>query len=172
MDTSWSNLIRIYDSYTLGFDCYGVPQEFATIARKLLQWPASIMVCVIRSLCWICLILKLNNQLNGNCVAPADEAVEYQSLVFDPGYGQNISSGERIFYSGPPNAAIDTAWGAFHRAKYARISKQEAEQLDTPTAMLEDGSGYIISLDIFHQLHCLVSEWIYRGLQSIEERSW
>jgi hypothetical protein len=78
-------------------------------------------------------------------------------------------------YGGPANAAVDKAWddlefgtqlallsfqGVMLRTcqlvgKYVRLSDQEASQLETPTAPLHVNGGYIASLDVYHQLHCL-----------------
>lgn len=39
-----------------------------------------------------------------------------------------------------------------------RITKEEADKLPVETVPLSDGSGYLSGLDVFHQLHCLVSK--------------
>ncbi len=38
---------------------------------------------------------------------------------------------------------------------YVRITEDEARMLDHPTAQVHKGGGYIVTLDVYHQLHCL-----------------
>jgi hypothetical protein len=97
---------------------------------------------------------------------------KYLTRRFDQGYGENNTAGERTYYAGAPTPEIDAAWDQLERgktvanlkvektnnrvvAKYIRITLEEANMLDTPTAQLHDESGYLVSLDVYHQLHCL-----------------
>ncbi|KAK0648253.1 hypothetical protein B0T16DRAFT_455738 [Cercophora newfieldiana] len=87
--------------------------------------------------------------------SPAADLVEYQLVRFDKGYGKNTSDGRRIVYGGRANEQIDAAWDDLYFGAYVRITDEEARQLDEPTAPLHVGGGHIMSLDVYHQLHCL-----------------
>jgi hypothetical protein len=34
----------------------------------------------------------------------------------------------------------------------------EMEQMNVTSVEAKDGSGYLVTIDVFHQLHCLVSK--------------
>ncbi|KAK0610740.1 hypothetical protein B0T14DRAFT_412240, partial [Immersiella caudata] len=87
--------------------------------------------------------------------APAEDLIEYHLIKFDKGYGQNTTDGRRIVYGGPANEEIDIAWEDLDFGTYIRITELEARRLEGPTAPVHHGGGYIISLDVYHQLHCL-----------------
>ena len=47
-----------------------------------------------------------------------------------------------------------------HRADiHIQLSKEEADSLTSRTLELSDGTGYVSSLEVYHDLHCLVSHW-------------
>ncbi|OCT46839.1 hypothetical protein CLCR_02102 [Cladophialophora carrionii] len=84
--------------------------------------------------------------------APANEAIEYEIRTFS-----SSSFQEPTIYLGPPNDDVDRAWediyGAYQRT---RIDAASAAKLPNQTASIGDDPGhYLITLDVFHQLHCL-----------------
>jgi hypothetical protein len=107
----------------------------------------------------------LCHQLTPCCqLAPAEDLIEYHLVKFDKGYGQNTTDGRRIVYGGRANEQIDAAWEDLDFGTYIRLTDEEARQLDEPTATVHHGGGYIISLDVYHQLHCL--NYLRMALQS------
>ncbi|KAG4439013.1 hypothetical protein IFR05_005529 [Cadophora sp. M221] len=77
---------------------------------------------------------------------------------------------KRSVYSGKPNDAMDRAWGHFTDTgsewmpdfpPFLRVPRAEAQMatshsLDAAVqSQDENGSGYLVSLEMFHQLHCL-----------------
>ncbi|KIX97043.1 uncharacterized protein Z520_07157 [Fonsecaea multimorphosa CBS 102226] len=86
------------------------------------------------------------------CEAPANEAIEYEIRTFS-----SSSAQEPTIYLGPPDDKVDKAWediyGAYQRT---RIDGAEAARLPNQTASITNDPGhYLITIDVFHQLHCL-----------------
>ncbi|KZS92001.1 hypothetical protein SISNIDRAFT_456196 [Sistotremastrum niveocremeum HHB9708] len=81
--------------------------------------------------------------------SPAHSIVSYEPHVFP-------SSALFTQYHGPPTDATDKAWESLYNIGVSRITKKEAMLLTNWTEEIPDDPGhYIVSLDIFHQLHCL-----------------
>ncbi|EPT00324.1 hypothetical protein FOMPIDRAFT_1030579 [Fomitopsis schrenkii] len=92
--------------------------------------------------------------------APALEAVEYKTIVFD---GVLDAPSE---YRGPPGAAIDYAWDKIslnnsHKITPLRIHEADLKKIgqDARPSIArfrdEDGGGFHAGIEIGHQLHCL-----------------
>ena len=41
---------------------------------------------------------------------------------------------------------------------FIKVQKDEVDAIDDFTVPFADGSGYLVTVDVFHQLHCLVSD--------------
>ncbi|KAE9409717.1 hypothetical protein BT96DRAFT_806673, partial [Gymnopus androsaceus JB14] len=83
--------------------------------------------------------------------APAHSALRYQVRWFNASFGTHLTE-----YEGPPSEALDEKWHDLYRYGISRIPASEAEKLvDKTVPIPEDEKHYIISLDVFHQLHCL-----------------
>ncbi|KZS89128.1 hypothetical protein SISNIDRAFT_417199, partial [Sistotremastrum niveocremeum HHB9708] len=82
--------------------------------------------------------------------APAQSAVRYERRVFD-------ELGTKTIYHGPPTDETDKAWDDLYYMGLSYISAEEAALLPNRTEPLpNDKEGrYAISLDVFHQIHCL-----------------
>ncbi|RPA78634.1 hypothetical protein BJ508DRAFT_154872 [Ascobolus immersus RN42] len=95
----------------------------------------------------------------------AKESTDWVIRSFDNGHGENriirhangTEEKKRIlFYKRFPDADVDKAWkDLYEEVMYVRLSKDEAKILPQETIWLDDDSGYLSGLDIFHQLHCL-----------------
>jgi hypothetical protein len=91
------------------------------------------------------------NKLNGT-VAPADDVVEYTLTKFTRGDEDDIP-----LYDQAPSQEVDDAW--YDLYKVAQIGLSEAETTRVPNqtwAVRGNRDQYLITLDVFHQLHCLV----------------
>ncbi|KAL4880643.1 hypothetical protein BJY04DRAFT_219113 [Aspergillus karnatakaensis] len=96
--------------------------------------------------------------------SPATEAVEYKTVVFAP-------FGEPSIYSHPPTDEGDRAWEALYNdIGISYIDAETAAKLPNKTAQIEGSDQYVIGLDVFHQLHCLVSFIALVGI-TMPERS-
>lgn len=40
---------------------------------------------------------------------------------------------------------------------FITVQKSDLERINETSVELNDGSGYMVGLEVFHQLHCLVS---------------
>lgn len=101
--------------------------------------------------------------------APAQDAVEYETRVFHEGFGKDTS-----IYQQPPSPEVDEAWDELYNCEsdgltfkvqandheivpVTRIPKSIASNLVNKTYRIPgDEEHYVIQLDVFHQLHCLV----------------
>lgn len=83
--------------------------------------------------------------------APAREAVVWDSKILD------VSVLHDNVFKGPPRPELDVAWKQLLINANIRVSTAELEQAGKESIPLEDGSGYYAILDVYHQLHCLVS---------------
>lgn len=108
--------------------------------------------------------------------APAQDAIELQIVKFQAGAGNEITP-----YQGRPSPELDDNWESLyeseHGASYAltvlsshdfpptpqvgisKIPGDQATQLVNWTTPLvgQDQGSFIVGIDVFHQLHCLVS---------------
>lgn len=88
-------------------------------------------------------------------------------------------------YQGDPSPEVDKAWTDLYNSKHvallhnaaahrdnlaigvSRISKDQARLLPNKTSAIPgDEDGYIVGLEVFHQLHCLVCDWLHTSIQS------
>ncbi|KAE9409710.1 hypothetical protein BT96DRAFT_806726, partial [Gymnopus androsaceus JB14] len=83
--------------------------------------------------------------------APAQSALRYQVRRFNASFGTHLTE-----YEGKPSEALDKKWHDLYRYGISRIPASEAEKLVDKTVPIPgDEEHYIVSLDVFHQLHCL-----------------
>ncbi|KAJ7741199.1 hypothetical protein DFH07DRAFT_751173, partial [Mycena maculata] len=83
--------------------------------------------------------------------APAQHTIEYQTVKFHRGLGDDIPAYER-----PPSPEVDLAWGELYAYSASRVPKSEVVKMTNTTwPILHEEGNYVIALDVFHQLHCL-----------------
>lgn len=89
------------------------------------------------------------------CIAaPANSEVAYNLQTFTRGAEDDLPIYER-----PPSDEVDKAWFDLHRIAPSALHEDEAAMLPNSTwAVKGNRDQYIVSLDVFHQLHCLVSD--------------
>ncbi|KAL8243965.1 hypothetical protein R6Q59_010223 [Mikania micrantha] len=93
--------------------------------------------------------------------SPAQSAVRLVNEVSISGFGH-----ERSPYSGKPNDANNAAWEYLYDFGLSRIPIESAAKLVNRTVPIPGDPGYyIVSLDVFHELHCLnkIRQLIWRG---------
>lgn len=63
-------------------------------------------------------------------------------------------------FLGPPGPLVDRAWGRLLQYTAIWVTGDTMEKIGKKTKSaveLKDGRGYFATLDVHHQLHCLVS---------------
>ncbi|KAJ6568675.1 hypothetical protein B0H19DRAFT_938236, partial [Mycena capillaripes] len=83
--------------------------------------------------------------------APAQDIIEYKTIKFHRGVGDDVPVFERS-----PSAEGDQAWEGLYADAASRVPKAEVMKMTNKTLpILHDQGNYMIALDVFHQLHCL-----------------
>ncbi|KAI9929378.1 hypothetical protein MW887_000847 [Aspergillus wentii] len=137
-----------------GFESYSAHQE-AGLNPMRKRAPTEYYIIIVVQAVVIGLALVVISFLlprSGNQVyTPAHSAIRYHNVVYDSGFRDEITK-----YQGKPSPEIDQAWNDLYPMTYSRITGHEAQKLINQTIPIpNDPDGYLISLDIFHQLHCL-----------------
>lgn len=84
-------------------------------------------------------------------LGPASEALRWEVRTF-----QNQLEASNP-YKGPPRPELEEAWhNLLHPSAAIRVSKEALDRINRTSVELLDGSGYMVALDVYHQLHCLV----------------
>ncbi|KAL1981350.1 hypothetical protein VTN96DRAFT_2741 [Rasamsonia emersonii] len=85
----------------------------------------------------------------------ARDSTRYLETVFSPS-GFSDSSQQPSAYYGEPTPEKDRLWKSLYDVGMVVITKEEYEQLDVETTTLVgDEDHYLVTLEVFHQLHCL-----------------
>ena len=61
------------------------------------------------------------------------------------------------YYTGNPNSNVDTAWENLLRGMHLRVTAEELAHRNQTSVALTEGGGYLAWLEVFHELHCIVS---------------
>ena len=85
-------------------------------------------------------------------LAPAQDALEFKLTKFESA----VLDGKTP-YQGPPNEENNELWNSLYRHMNTHITSEEARLMPNKTApeLESEGSGYLIVLNTFHDLHCL-----------------
>ncbi|KAI1460523.1 hypothetical protein F4805DRAFT_478904 [Annulohypoxylon moriforme] len=89
--------------------------------------------------------------------SPAKEVVEYELRPVD-------GLAEGSIYAGYPNPESDAAWSALVEGINLKISPEEMSRLEGSSLAMQDGSGFLAVLGVYHELHCIkrLRKWFYR----------
>ncbi|KIJ65394.1 hypothetical protein HYDPIDRAFT_110449 [Hydnomerulius pinastri MD-312] len=81
--------------------------------------------------------------------SPANEVLETVPTLFHDVWDPSI-------YNGPPSPELDEAWDALFLNGILQLPKSQAALLPNKTTPIPGNEeNYIVTLDVFHQLHCL-----------------
>ncbi|KAI1424879.1 hypothetical protein F5Y12DRAFT_415923 [Xylaria sp. FL1777] len=101
--------------------------------------------------------------------SPAQNAIDWETRVIDAIPGSTL-------YAGFPNPESDAAWSGLLRGINLKIFPEEMKQLGYDSLKLKDGSGYVATMAVYHELHCIkrVRKMIYRDYYypNITESEW
>lgn len=88
----------------------------------------------------------------GLMYSPALGAIQMQRQVL------HNSLGTMNPFKGPPGPEQVEAWESLLTNTNIRLTAEEVERMNVTSVQLADGSGdYLASLDVYHELHCVVS---------------
>ncbi|KAF8863089.1 hypothetical protein BDZ45DRAFT_584496, partial [Acephala macrosclerotiorum] len=92
--------------------------------------------------------------------ALAHDAIEYETVVFASSFGKSKTP-----YQGPPSPEVDELWNALYNAprisriprlfQYSSLQRHRSHPWQRRSVAIFPTSGYIIGLNIFHEVHCL-----------------
>ncbi|KAI9744826.1 MAG: hypothetical protein M1818_001751 [Claussenomyces sp. TS43310] len=83
--------------------------------------------------------------------SPAQSALRYHDVVYASGFNTQVTK-----YQGAPSKEVNQAWFDLYPSTTSRISAAEAAKLGNKTVRIpDDPENFIVSLDVFHHLHCL-----------------
>ena len=84
--------------------------------------------------------------------SPAIKATEWKEVVFHNNFD------DKTRWQGPPNDEVGQAWRELYiDIGVIKIPKEDAEKLPNQTLPIPgEEDGYIVGLEVYHQLHCLV----------------
>lgn len=89
--------------------------------------------------------------------SPAESAIAYMTKTVDGLATDSI-------FAGDPSPELDHAWHNLLTNINLRLSTEEMQRLNQTSLELSNGSGYLGTLGVYHELHCLkrTRKWIYR----------
>lgn len=87
--------------------------------------------------------------------APLNKIIQTQTSHW------NLSLGDRTPFTEAPSRDVDALWDSISappgNVGTIIVQKEDLEKSSLESIELADGSGYLATVDVFHQLHCLVS---------------
>ncbi|RWA13616.1 hypothetical protein EKO27_g1509 [Xylaria grammica] len=145
---------------------------WSKIRMRVRPWMIHVVIIVFYTVLFFALIYTHPSR-NGSGTtllwSPAQNAVDWETRVIDAIPGSTL-------YAGFPNAESDTAWSELLRGINLKIFPEEMKRLGYDSLKLKDGSGYVASLAVYHELHCIkrVRKMIYRDYYypNITESEW
>lgn len=90
---------------------------------------------------------------------PAESGLRFRSQLFDKYGVRNSPTAQE------PGPALDSAWHGLLSSMMVKISPEQMfSQTPESSIPLADGSGYVASLGVYHELHCikLLKHWIHK----------
>ncbi|KAK8013578.1 hypothetical protein PG991_009171 [Apiospora marii] len=88
------------------------------------------------------------------------------ATTFQPGNEGLNHNKPGIEFVGPPRPELEEAWGNLMAHENVRVSTDELDQYSGEKSLvrLTDGSGYYMTVSVFHGLHCIqrLHRYIYR----------
>ncbi|KAF1734601.1 hypothetical protein CRV24_006143 [Beauveria bassiana] len=114
------------------------------------------------------LITNLRKGKTGDgAYSPALEAIHWEPKLFE----NEIEKAS--LFKGPPRPELDEAWNKLLAPTAIRVNKRVLDKINRTSVPLEDGSGYMVSLDVYHQLHCLryVKRYLHRDYYNMTEKN-
>lgn len=90
-------------------------------------------------------------------IAPASGAISWQAEVVDGHQWESV-------FAGKPSKETDDAWHNLLEPINLKVTADEMERLGQTSLAFSDGSGYLGTLGVYHELHCIkrLRKWFYK----------
>ncbi|KAI1874558.1 hypothetical protein JX265_004766 [Neoarthrinium moseri] len=90
--------------------------------------------------------------------SPAEEVIEYEDRRLEAFLDMTPFAGE-------PSPQIDAAWSELMEGINIKIRPEEMSRLEMSSVGFRDGSGYVGTLSVYHELHCvkMIRQWFYQS---------
>jgi len=126
------------------------------------------LICVYTSLFFFLLDrgYKLNGHKSGlHAYSPAWEAIKWEARTLE---NQLENSNP---FKGPPRPELDDAWNKLLGPSAIRVDGEVLDKINRTSVPLLDGSGFMVGLDVYHQLHCVkyIRKFIHPEYYNITE---
>ncbi|KAF4569649.1 hypothetical protein EYR40_008626 [Pleurotus pulmonarius] len=140
-------------------------QRRARMARY--AWLILRILCMANILLLIMLIVRALEKTDSLVYSPAQDIVQYEIKRFNTGFMDEHPT----VFQGPPTDAMDEAWRELYERGVSYLLPEEANQLKELTIHAPGSNVFIGGLDVFHQLHCLVTQNLIANIQDVDANS-
>ncbi|KAI0152985.1 hypothetical protein GGR57DRAFT_503118 [Xylariaceae sp. FL1272] len=115
------------------------------------------LIFFIANIWWFSAQTKSASAQGPSFYSPAQEVVAFENRPVDGHVEDSI-------YAGYPNAESDAAWNALMEGTNLKIYPEEQSRLNQTSLQMNDKSGYLAALGVYHELHCIkrLRKWFYR----------
>ncbi|KAL9105817.1 MAG: hypothetical protein Q9227_009073 [Pyrenula ochraceoflavens] len=117
-------------------------------------WTVHLIVFILYTGAFLfAMIITINRVQSQNELLPlpAREAIKWETRSFPTRLLDNP-------FTGDPRPELDQAWHKLLLNDNIKLPSKDLDALDVQSVYLNDGSGQVTSLSVFHSLHCLVSK--------------
>ncbi|KAJ8130252.1 hypothetical protein O1611_g3378 [Lasiodiplodia mahajangana] len=133
---------------------------YYTLRRQALRGFAVLVILYVSTIiyfAWRTSVLE-SKLRRSSLYSPANEALEWKLSHWPHGDGLSEP------YVGYPRPELEEAWEGLLGNMNIRISKQDVQHFGREKAAvaLPDGSGYIGTLNVYHEIHCI--RWLHKYL--------
>ncbi|KAI8962776.1 hypothetical protein F5Y11DRAFT_347130 [Daldinia sp. FL1419] len=89
--------------------------------------------------------------------SPIEDHLEYEARPVD-------GHAEGSIYAGPPRPESEVAWKALMEGSNVKFYPEEMPKLKENSLEMTDGSGSLVVLGVYHELHCIkrLRKWFYK----------
>ncbi|KAI1324466.1 hypothetical protein F5Y16DRAFT_381005 [Xylariaceae sp. FL0255] len=138
------------------------PSQSRNKQDKNRWWQVLPLFLIVTNL--ISIILLLRNGRHGTrstadlpALSPVDDSIRYETTYFDK-YGHLTSP-----FAKEPGPELDAAWHQQLAGMNIKVSEEWLERYGADSVHFADGSGVLVQLGVYHELHCLkrIKHWIY-----------
>ncbi|MCJ1326642.1 hypothetical protein MMC10_003307 [Thelotrema lepadinum] len=151
-DTNGAEKEDVDDSSEIGLLSNRTKSNKADCRDSRIVWLVHTLLLTAYSLLFLLSVYGTAGDRNGEKLSysPAAKVIELTNEIIDTRF--NVTSK----YTGKPSRELDDAWTNLVGNLHIRVSSEDLEQMKEKSIPLSDEKGgYLVGLDVYHQLHCL-----------------